>query len=177
MFYLAKADPALTKDKEFLNTLAHAYIASGQFDQFRKTLEYLYSLKGGSLLPFPYHASADKRHLAQQYNTASTLFLKERDFRTVFALLSQSLRLEETAFANKWVGQILLTRKEFQKAFTYLKKAEAMGLKDPDLYYNLAAASYYLNRKKEAVRYLNKLKQIKPDHPDPAGLLDKMNLD
>jgi tetratricopeptide (TPR) repeat protein len=177
LFYLAKATPALTKDQEFLNILAHVYIASGQFDKFLKTLEYLYSLKGGSLLPFPYNASANKRHLAQQYISAASLFLKERDFRTVFALLTQSLRLDETAFANKWIGQILLARKEFRKALPYLQKAESMGLKDPDLYYNLAAANYYLDQKKKAVLYFNKLKQIRPDHPDPAGLLDKINPD
>jgi len=92
-------------------------------------------------------------------------------------LLTQSLSLDETSFANKLIGQVWLVQKEFSKALPYLQKAEAMGLRDADLYYNLAAASYYTNQKDKAVRYLKKLKQIKPDHADPAGLLDKMNLD
>jgi tetratricopeptide (TPR) repeat protein len=177
LFYLAKADPALTEDSEFLNTLAHAYIASGQFDQFHKVLKHFYSRKTGSLQPLPYHVSAETRRLAQQYNSASNVFLKERDFRTAFVLLTQSLALDETALANKWIGQVLLLQKEFNKALPYLKKAESMGLKDADLYYNLAAASFYQGKKNEVVRYLNKLKQIRPDHPDPSGLLEKMNLD
>jgi tetratricopeptide (TPR) repeat protein len=176
LFYLAKADPKLTEDQEFLNTLAHAYIASGQFDQFRKVLEHIYSRKTGSLQPFTYHLSAETRGLAQQYNSASTDFLKERNLSVALLLLNQSLSLEETAFANDWIGQILLAQKEFYKALPYLQKAEAMGLRDADLYYNLAAASYYADQKNKAVRYLKKLKQIKPDHADPAGLLDKMNL-
>jgi len=175
--YFAKADPALTEDQEFQNTLAHAYIASGQFDKFQKVLEKLHSREDGSLRPFRYHVSVETRHLAQQYNSASTVFLNERNFRTAFVLLTQSMYLEETAFANKWIGQILLLRKKFYRALPYLQKAEAMGLKDADLYYNLAAASYYLDQKREAVRYLNKLKQIRPDHPDPSGLLDKVNSD
>jgi tetratricopeptide (TPR) repeat protein len=175
--YLSKADSTLTEDKEFLNTLAHAYIASGQFAQFRKALEHIHSRKTGSLQPFPYHLPAETHDLAQQYNSASTEFLKERNLSVAFLLLNQSLSLEETAFANKWIGQILLHQKELHKALPYLQKAEAMGLKDPDLYYNLAFASYYTDRKDKAVRYLKKLKQIKPDHPDPAGLLAKIKLD
>ncbi|MBN1695612.1 hypothetical protein JW879_09510 [candidate division WOR-3 bacterium] len=176
LFYLAKADPRLTEDQEFLNTLAHAYIASGQFDQFRKVLEHIYSRKTGSLQPFPYLTKSETRGLAQQYNSAATDFLKERNLNVAFLLLTQSLNLGETAFANNWIGQILLAKKEFHRALPYLQKAEAMGLRDADLYYNLAAASYYTEQKDKAIRYLKKLKQIKPDHADPAGLLDKMNL-
>ncbi len=175
--YCAKADPSLTKDQDFLNTLAHAYIASGQLDRFRKVLEHLHSRKSGSLQPFPYHISAGTQQIAQIYNSASTVFLKERDFRTAFLLLNQSLNIEETAFANKWIGQILIVQKQFRQSLPYLLKAEAMGLKDSDLYYNLAAASYYLDKKEETIRYLNKLKQINPDHPDPSGLLNKLYLD
>jgi tetratricopeptide (TPR) repeat protein len=177
LFYLAKAEPALEEDQEFLNTLAHAYIASGQFDRFRKVLEQLQSRNYGVLLPFQYRVSAKTKHLAQQYNSASTVFLKERNFFTALLLLTQSLDINETAFANKWVGQILLIEKKFHEALPYLKKAEAMGLKDADLYYNLAATSYYLNKKKDAVRYLNKLKKIRPYYPDPSGLKGKLNLD
>jgi predicted Zn-dependent protease len=91
-------------------------------------------------------------------------------------LLNQSLGLEETPFASKWIGQILLQQKVFHKALPYLQKAEAMGLKDPDLHYNLAVASYYTDQKDTAIRYLNTLKQIRPEYPDPYGLRDKLKL-
>jgi tetratricopeptide (TPR) repeat protein len=177
MSYLAKADRSLTEDTEFLNTLAHAYIASGQLDQFRKVLEHIYSRKTGSLPPFTYYLSAETRGLAQKYNSAAIELLKEKNLRIALVLLTQSLSLDETSFANKWIGQVWLMQKEFNKALPYLQKAEAMGLRDADLYYNLAAASYYTNQKDKAIRYLKKLKQIKPDYADPAGLLDKVNLD
>jgi tetratricopeptide (TPR) repeat protein len=177
MSYLAKADRSLTEDTEFLNTLAHAYIASGQLDQFRKVLEHIYSRKTGSLQPFTYYLSAETRGLAQKYNSAAIELLKEKNLRIALVLLTQSLSLDETSFANKWIGQVWLMQKEFNKALPYLQKAEAMGLRDADLYYNLAAASYYTNQKDKAIRYLKKLKQIKPDYADPAGLLDKVNLD
>jgi tetratricopeptide (TPR) repeat protein len=175
--YLTKADPVLKEDEEFLNILAHAYIVSGQFDELRRVLEHLRSRKVSSLLPLQYRISAKTQQMAQQYNSAAAVFLKEQDLRTAFVLLNQSLDIKETAFANKWIGQILLVQRQFREALLYLKKAEAMGLKDADLYYNLAAASYYLDQKKEAVRYLNKLERIKPDHPDPSGLKKKLNLD
>lgn len=175
--YCDEAGTSLTNDPEFLNTLAHVYICHGQVDEFRKMLEHMRSLKPESFKLIQYHVSPNTQLLAVRYNSASTVFLKERDFRTALVLLIQSLSLKETALANKWVGQIFLFQKDFNKALPYLQKAEAMGLKEGDLYYNLAATNYYLNNKKEAVRYLKKLKQIKPDHPDPSGLLNKLNLD
>jgi tetratricopeptide (TPR) repeat protein len=174
--YCAKAGPTLTNDQDFLNTLAHAYIVSGQLDRFKKMMEYLHSHKSFSFQPFPYHISTETQQLTQQYNSASTIFLKEKDFHTAFLLLNQSLNIKETSFANKWIGQILIVQKEFQQSLPYLEKAESMGLTDSDLYYNLAAANYYLNKKEKTIRYLKKLKQINPDHPDPSGLLDKLNL-
>jgi len=177
MSYCDEAGTSLTNDSEFLNTLAHVYICHGQVNEFRKVLEHMRSLKPESFKLIQYHVSPNTQLLAKRYNSASTVFLKERDFRTALVLLIQSLSLKETALANKWVGQIFLFQKDFNKALPYLQKAEAMGLKEGDLYYNLAAVNYYLNNKKEAVRYLKKLKQIKPDHPDPSGLLNKLNLD
>jgi len=173
---LAKADPELTEDGEFLNILAHAYIASGQFEKFSKTLEHMSSRRTGSLKIFKYHDSAKTRHLAEQYNSAALPLLKKRDFQTSMILLNQSIDIKETAQANKWMGQILLLEKQYVNGIPYLQKAEAMGLKDTDLLYNLAAANYYINNKTEAVRYLQKLKRIKSDHPDPSGLNKKLNM-
>jgi len=175
--YCSKAEPSLTKDPEFLNTLAHAYIASGVFDRFNKVLEHMHSQKINSLQVFPYYPSAKTRELAEKYNSASVPFLKKQDYHTALILLTQSLNTDETAHANKWIGQIFLIRKNFSKALPYLQKAQKLGLKNADLYYNLAVANYYLDKKKEAVLYLKKLKQIKPDHPDPSGLLKKLNLE
>jgi tetratricopeptide (TPR) repeat protein len=173
---LAEADPALKENQEFLNILAHAYITSGQFDKFLKVLENLLSRKVGLLLHLQHRVSAKTQRLAQQYNSASIIFLKEQDLRTAFVLLNQSLNIKETAFADKWIGQILLVQRKFSETLTYLKKAEAMDLKDADLYYNLAAASYYLDRKEEAIRYLDKLEKIRSDYPDPSDLKKKLNL-
>jgi predicted Zn-dependent protease len=172
--YLAKVESELSKDKEYLNILAHAYIASGQLDRFRRVLEHLNSQKAGAFQVFPYKLSSGANKLTQKYNSASIEFLKEKNSSVAFLLLNQSLGLEETAFASKWIGQILLHQKEFHKALPYLQKAEAMGLKDPYLYYNLAVASHYTDQKDKAVNYLNKLKQTSPEFPDPSGLKDKL---
>lgn len=177
LLYLAQADPAQIKDEEFLNILAHTYIAAGQFEKFHKTLEHMNSRKNGLLKVIQYNDSAKSRHLAEQYNSASLPLLKKRNFKPARVLLTQSLDIQKTAQANKWMGQILLLEKQYSGGITYLQKAETMGLKDSDLLYNLAAANYYTNNKKEAVRYLRKLKRTNPDHPDPSGLKKKLNLD
>ena len=175
--YCTEAGSPLKKDPEFLNTLAHVYISKGQIDGFRKVLKNMQSLKTASFRPIQYKVSPNTRLLAQRYNAVSRVFLKEKDFNIALVLLTQSLSLEETGLANKWVGQIFLFKKDFNKALHYLQKAEAMGMKEGDLYYNLAATNYYLDKKEEAIHYLRKLEKIKPDHPDPSGLLDKLNPD
>jgi predicted Zn-dependent protease len=174
LYYLAKAESELSKDKEYLNILAHAYIASGQLDKFRKVIEHLHSQRAGSLQPLKYNLREHTQQLAEKYNSASLELIKQKNLFDALLLLNQSLDINETAKANRWIGQIFLMRKEFQKSLPYLKKAETMGLESEDLYYNLAAANYYLDHKNEAVRYLNKLKKIKPDYPDPAGLRNKL---
>ncbi len=176
LFYLAKAETELTKDKEYLNILAHAYIASGQLDKFLKVIEHLQTQKTGTLQLLKYNSQEHTQQLAEKYNSASLELIKQKNLFAALVLLNQSLDIKETAKANKWIGQIFLMQKEFQKSLPYLKRAETMGVKSTDLYYNLAAANYYLDHKEEAVRYLNKLKQIKPEYPDPSGLRDKPNL-
>jgi tetratricopeptide (TPR) repeat protein len=172
--YLAEAEADLANDKEYLNILAHAYIASGQLDKFRKVIEHLHSQKAGSLQPLKYNLREHTQQLAEKYNSASLELIKQKNLFDALLLLNQSLDINETAKANRWIGQIFLMQKEFQKSLPYLKKAETMGLESEDLYYNLAAANYYLDHRNEAVRYLNKLKKIKPDYPDPAGLRNKL---
>jgi predicted Zn-dependent protease len=172
--YLTEVENELSKDKKYLNILAHAYIASGQIDKFRKVLEHLNSEKTVAFQLFPYKLSSGANKLAQQYNSASTEFLKEKNSSVAFLLLNQSLNLEETAFANIRMGQILIANKKFKQSLPYLQKAETMGLKTTALYYNLAVANYYLEDKEEAVSYLNKLKQIDKEFPDSYGLRDKL---
>ena len=173
---LSQAPSDMTSHPGFLNTLAHAYIASDQRQRFMNVLRRLQHTTSGSLEHFPYDNNPDTRKLAQQYNSISTVFLKDQDYGNAYRLLTQSLQLDETAFASKWIGQILLVRKQFRDALPYLKRAEALGLKDADLYYNLAAANYYTDRSSDATHYLRQLKRIRPDHPDPSGLLDKLEL-
>jgi tetratricopeptide (TPR) repeat protein len=175
--YCAKAETDLLSDQDYLNTLAHTYIVSGQFENFNKVLKQIHTLKTASLKSFEYKNSAKTLNLAEQYNYVSVTLIKEKDFQSALILLNQSLDIKETALANKWVGQIFLFQKEFNRALPYLERAKNMGLKDGDLLYNLAAASYYLDKKQKAVLYLKELKQAKPEHPDPAGLRDKLDLD
>ncbi|MEO0293876.1 MAG: hypothetical protein ABIN61_06620 [candidate division WOR-3 bacterium] len=176
LMYLDEASSTLKKDREFLNTLAHVYIVSGQFDKLYRLLEYFGPRKREILKLIKYEKGTKTQAFAENYNYVAKIFLKEKDLSTAFLLLSQSLDLKETGIANKFIGEILLFRKEFDKALLYLQRAEELGLKDPDLYYNMAAANYYLDKKKEALRYLKKLKAIRPNHPDPSGLEKKLKL-
>ena len=78
--------------------------------------------------------------------------------------------LEETFYANKWIGQILLNYNEVQKSLAYLEKAFQHDSTDPQILYSLSGA-YDLNAQyKQAKELLNQLHKIAPNFKDPYDL-------
>jgi tetratricopeptide (TPR) repeat protein len=85
-------------------------------------------------------------------------------FSDALPLLYQSLKVKETAFATKWIGQILLEEGKQKEALPYLEKSYNMNSEDPQLLWYLYRV-YLLNSQREkAQQTLNKLRMIMPNH-------------
>ncbi|MBC8181619.1 hypothetical protein H8E88_10900 [candidate division KSB1 bacterium] len=108
------------------------------------------------------------------YLKAADMLIKGSNFRSAFSLLKKSLTLEETLYANKWIGQILLNYNEVKQSLPYLEKAYKEDSKDPQILYMLSGA-YALNAQyKQSKDVLNKLYKIAPDFKDPMNLKEQL---
>jgi len=104
------------------------------------------------------------------YLRASDVLIKAKKFARAMPILRQTLTMEETPFANKWIGTILLNGNQVQAAIPYLEKSFRMKGDDPQLLYNLSGA-YALNAQyQKAKQMLNKLYKINPNFPDAGDL-------
>ncbi|RMF60412.1 MAG: hypothetical protein D6743_14985 [Calditrichaeota bacterium] len=104
------------------------------------------------------------------YLSAADMLVKARKLPEAIPYLKKSLQLKETAYANKWLGQIYLDQGRKQLALPFLEKAAQMKPNDPQLIYNLSGA-YALTRQYGLARKtLGRLEKLAPNFPGAADL-------
>jgi len=122
-------------------------------DFWRAFLEYRALI---CLTPFnlsPYLRAADAR-------------LKMQDLAGALPLLQESLTIEETVFAHKWIGQIFLTQNRPKDALFHLEKAYQNSPTDLQLLYNLSGAYALDSQFKKSRAMLDRLLSLAPNFPD-----------
>jgi tetratricopeptide (TPR) repeat protein len=67
-------------------------------------------------------------------------------------------------FATKWLGQILLYKKQYAKALKYLKEASEFSEADSQTWYNLAGAYSYNNQIENALTAIKKSVDLNPNN-------------
>ncbi len=101
---------------------------------------------------------------------AAEMLINDKSLNEAVFYLHKALQLGESAFANKWLGQIYLLKKQNRRALSCLQKAAEKNRDDAQLLYNLAGA-YALNKKYEqALQTLDELEKILPGYPDALAL-------
>jgi len=152
-------------DKKF--TIERGHVEMAEYYLNRK--DYLNAFKEfNSLIHLtPYNISP--------YIEAAKAQVNARQLEKVLPILVRSLEVEETAYANKWIGQILLDKGMTKKSLPYLEKAYELNDKDPQLLYNLSGAYALLARYEKANETLDELYQIDPTFPDAAILRRQLN--
>ena len=104
------------------------------------------------------------------YLRGADVLIKMQDLNGALPLLQESLTLEETTFAHKWVGQIYLTQNKVKQALFHLEKAYQSSPNDLQLLYNLSGA-YALDKQfKKSKALLERLLTLSPNFPE-ADLL------
>ena len=120
-----------------------------------------------------YHR-AFKEYLALTYLTplnvspylrAADALIKSGDHDNALPLLFQSLKFEESAFALKWIGQILLERNQVADALPYLERALKLSPKDAQLLFNLGGAYTLDSQYHRAQAILERLLNLSPRFP------------
>lgn len=106
---------------------------------------------------------------------AAQMLIKLGHYNRALPFLYEALKLEESDYANKWIGQILLQQKRVQASIPFLEQAYKMNRSDPQLLYNLSGA-YALNSQFiKARETLDILEKIYPDFPGVSNLKQQLN--
>ena len=133
--------------------LAKYYVKNKQYEQaFREYRALIY------LIPFDINL----------YQPAIMSLFRMNQFERALPLLFQSLKVKETAFATKWVGQILLKKGKTREALAYLEKSYNIKDNDPQLLWYLFRAYTLNGQPQKAAKRLNELKRITPMQKVPG---------
>ena len=98
-------------------------------------------------------------------NNAATRLINAGQFQAAVPFLEQSLKIEDSFFANKWLGQTLVSTNRVEEGVTFLEKAKQINPVDTQLLANLVRTYFMVGNKEKAELNLEELRAIKPDHP------------
>lgn len=99
------------------------------------------------------------------YLVASEHLIKRQMFDKALPLLQRALEIRESAYAHKWIGQILILMQRFDEAKYHLEKALGYQPEDVQVIYNLGMINLS-NGDTEAVEMsIKMLERIAPDSP------------
>jgi len=107
---------------------------------------------------------------AGKYLIAAKGMLDMRRYDAALPLLHASLKLKDTAIANKWIGQVLMQQRRSQEALAYLEAATGGRPNDPHLHFMIGAAYVFGNHQQKAREKLSQLSVLSPDFPGIAEL-------
>ncbi len=135
--------------------LAQIYERQGNFDLAVGEYKALMCLT-------PYNASP--------FLHAGRILVHAKQFDEAMPFLMESWKREKTAYAAKWIGQILLFKKNTVESIPFLEKAKQLSKPDPQLLYNLGGAYAVNAQYQEARKILAELDRIQPDFPNSQQL-------
>jgi tetratricopeptide (TPR) repeat protein len=147
--------------------LEHAHVAIAEYYEKQRQYEKAFQEYNALICATPFNTSP--------YLSAANALINLQQFHRALPILYSSLKLEDTAFANKWIGQIYLNDGMVKEGLLFLEKAIKMAPNDPQLLYNLSGA-YALNAQYEKSREtLTKLEKIRPNFPGAADLKQQLD--
>ncbi len=114
--------------------------------------------------------------LAEPFNNSAYLrraeaLIAAKQYDAAEAVLQRSLKLEDTGFAHKWLGAILLKKGNAEAALPHLRRAHRLLPADLQVRYNLSGALALSGRIDEAIRMLQDLLRMAPNFPGARPFL------
>ncbi len=103
---------------------------------------------------------------ASPYLNVARLYIEQQQLKAALPYLLESLKLEPTAYAQKWAGQILLKMGQTKRALKYLQQAARQRQDDVQLFYNLSGAYALVGEYQKAYNTILQAEQLDPNFPD-----------
>lgn len=147
--------------------LQYAYNATGQLEKAARLMQQNETIFSDN------KALHYNREIDVLLQSADQL-IREQKYEKARLKLNESLKLQETARAHTWIGQIFMEQKEYKQAIQHLERARELGSNEPLLLYNLSIALVQQQNYNRAYELLQELEQIEPDFGDPYNLKEKL---
>ena len=109
------------------------------------------------------------------YVGAADALIKLKKFDLALPILYKSLELEETGYANKWIGTVLLNNSKVKESIPFFEKAIELKRYDAQLLYNLSGAYALDGQYEKAAATLGKMYKINPNFPDADQLKKQLD--
>jgi tetratricopeptide (TPR) repeat protein len=161
-------DPEFRK-QTVVNLLYKALIETGEtqkatklFGEYRDMLSQQSAGEGKKEVIL--HIPSDVRKIIDQ----ATRHLQANEVDKAYTLLMQANAIHETTIANRFLGDIMLQKKD-RKAMYYLKKVYVEYNTDPNYLNTLCYASIFFKEYQYAKKILPELKQLSPNNPNIPG--------
>ncbi|UCE04933.1 MAG: hypothetical protein JSW07_15090, partial [bacterium] len=111
-----------------------------------------------------------KPYNVKTYLKAADMLIKQGKFTKALDILYYSLKIEETAFAFKWIGHILLIQNNIEESIFYLEKVYKMVATDSQVLYDLIRVYIRSKQYKMAKEIFIKLYELDPEFPGLSDL-------
>jgi tetratricopeptide (TPR) repeat protein len=105
------------------------------------------------------------------YLKAADVSIKAGNLQRALPFLKYSLKIEKSAFANKWIGIINLDQGDFANAIKNLEIVYNLDIKDPETIYNLALAYYKVGQPDLINKILLDLKKLEKDDSEVKSMI------
>lgn len=139
--------------------LAEYYSSQKEFDN--AVVEYKALIRGT-----PYNISP--------YLRLGIIYLEMKSFDDALGIFKRSLKIEDTAIANKWIGSIMVNKGEALTGIPYLEKSLKLNSADPETMFNLTVAFAMLSEFDNARNYCERLIKQYPNHPGAQELWKRL---
>jgi tetratricopeptide (TPR) repeat protein len=106
---------------------------------------------------------------------AADMSIKAGNMERALPFLEYSLKLEETAFAYKWIGLIHLHHHEYESAISNLEIVYNLEIEDVELFYNLGMAYFQQGKYDLSKKMLDELKAVETIDPQVKWMIDTLS--
>ncbi len=102
-------------------------------------------------------------HYSETYQYVIKLLIDAKLFNYALPYLQKLNSFEPSYLTTKWLGSIALQNGKYQEALYYLKQCTQYNQTDPQVWYNLSGAYFYMNQIADALNAVEKSLSINPE--------------
>ena len=110
------------------------------------------------------------------FNYAAKELIALREIDRAYDFLERGFKKKPDAFSSKWLGIINLSRKNYDRAISFMETSLKYFESDPQIYFNLAGALADKKDYAKALDAINRCVALDPGFPNAFQLMDQLKM-